>query len=62
MIVIDATNTILGRLATRAAKLALEGESIRVVNCEKAFIVGRQGDIIKKFSARDRMGSKYPRP
>lgn len=61
MIVIDATNTILGRLATKAAKLALEGESIRVVSCEKAFIVGKQGDIVKKYTHRMNLGSKPPK-
>jgi len=61
MIIIDATNTILGRLATRVSKLALEGESIRITNCEKAFIVGSQGDIIKKYTLRDNLGSKPPK-
>ena len=58
MIVVDATNTILGRLATRAAKLALEGESVRITNCEKAYIVGKQGDIVKKYTERMNLGSK----
>ncbi len=36
--IIDANNMILGRLASFAAKKALLGEKIDVINCEKAVI------------------------
>lgn len=58
MIVVDATNTILGRFATKLAKSALEGETIFVVNSEKAYIVGDPRDIFRKYKALDDMGSK----
>jgi len=40
MKVYDASGQILGRIATRIAKDLLRGETIRVVNCEKAVISG----------------------
>lgn len=42
MIVIDSTNLILGRIATFAAKKAILGEDVRVINAEKAVISGKQ--------------------
>ena len=40
MIVIDATDLLLGRFAGYAAKQALLGKEIRVINCEKAVVSG----------------------
>ncbi len=40
---IDATNAILGRLASYVAKQALLGNSINVFNCELAVVSGRVG-------------------
>jgi large subunit ribosomal protein L13 len=40
MKVYDGTGMILGRLATVAAKEALLGNEVRVVNCEKVIISG----------------------
>ena len=49
MIIIDATNLILGRIATFAAKQALLGEQIVVLNCEKAIITGERKMVINAF-------------
>ena len=38
--IIDATDLIVGRVASIAAKLALNGDTVHVVNCEKARITG----------------------
>jgi len=40
MKVYDATNQILGRMATRIAKDLLRGEEVAIVNCEKAVLSG----------------------
>jgi len=40
--IIDATGLILGRLASFAAKRLLQGESIIIVNAEKAIISGKR--------------------
>jgi large subunit ribosomal protein L13 len=53
MIIIDATNLILGRLAARAAKLALSGEEIVIVNCENTIISGKKRIILQKFKTRE---------
>ncbi len=41
-IIIDATNQIMGRICTQAAKQALLGNTIKIVNCEKAVITGNK--------------------
>lgn len=40
MIIYDASNQILGRLASRIAKDLLKGERVFVINCERAVISG----------------------
>jgi len=70
MIVIDAKNAVAGRLASYAAKLALSGEEVLIINAEKAIITGNKKYIFEKFLQRRhrksitnprRMGPKYPR-
>lgn len=55
-IIIDATNSVVGRLATFAAKQALYGKKVIIVNCEKAKIIGDPKIIIEDFLARRRLG------
>lgn len=62
MEVIDASNTILGRLATEVAKKALKGEEIVVVNSEKAVISGRKEIVFKKYLQRRNRGSPQKGP
>ena len=52
MTVIDAKDLVLGRLATAVAKRALLGESIDIVNCEKAIITGNKKTILKRYQQR----------
>ena len=64
--VIDATNMIAGRLASKVAKLALLGEKVVVVNCENAIITGDLKFLIKKFNEKFDIGTpqhgpKWPR-
>ena len=67
MKVIDATNLILGRMACIAAKSALKGEEVAVVNCEKAVISGNKKKVLEKFKHRrergkgGKWGPFYPR-
>lgn len=69
MTVIDATNHVLGRLASIVAERALQGEDIDIVNAEKAVIIGHENSIIKKWKRRldlttkgnPNKGPKYPR-
>ncbi len=57
MIIIDATNLIVGRFATFAAKQALLGEEIAIVNCEKAFITGSKEHILNEYKRKRSMGT-----
>ncbi len=57
MIIIDAKDLIVGRFATYAAKQALLGEEIAVVNCEKAYITGTRQHVLDEFKRKRSMGT-----
>jgi len=48
-IIIDAEESVFGRLCSYAAKQALEGNEIIIVNSEKAIISGNKTEIFEKF-------------
>lgn len=50
--IIDAKDLVLGRMAAIAAKQALNGEDIHIVNCEQAIITGNKKSIVKHHLAR----------
>ncbi|MAE12936.1 50S ribosomal protein L13 [Candidatus Woesearchaeota archaeon] len=54
--IIDATNKILGRLATQVAKQALLGEEVKIIHCDKAIITGNRSDILGKYKKRSERG------
>jgi|WetSurMetagenome_2_1015567.scaffolds.fasta_scaffold654427_2 large subunit ribosomal protein L13 len=54
--IIDATDHVLGRMATKAAKLALLGENVIVVNCEKALISGNKRAILGVYRHQETLG------
>lgn len=58
MKVITAEGAVLGRLASKVAKLLLTGEEIRVVNAEKAIIVGPKKRIITEFRHKRKIGDR----
>lgn len=60
--IIDAKDLILGRISTYAAKKALLGEDINVINCEKAIITGDKKVVFAKYKRFREMGipSKGP--
>lgn len=60
--ILDASNSRLGRLASVAAKKALLGEEVIVVNCEKAVITGRKKDIVSKYLLRLELGQPTKGP
>jgi len=60
--IINAEDTILGRLATYAAKQALLGEKVFVINCEKAIITGSRKDILNDFAERIARGNPFKGP
>jgi len=62
-IIIDADMGIFGRLCVFAAKKALEGDEVVIVNSEKAVITGNKKNIIEKYKIlRDKGGTSLKGP
>ncbi|MBN3037539.1 MAG: 50S ribosomal protein L13 [Candidatus Diapherotrites archaeon] len=69
MKIIDATDAVLGRLASRVAKTLLEGEAVVITNADEAVITGKKESIFarykKYYDRKDRAnptkGPHYPR-
>lgn len=58
MKIIDGKDAIMGRLASYAAKEALKGETIAIVNAEQVIITGNRLSIIENFNkSRTKIGS-----
>ena len=57
MIVIDAKDLIIGRLATFVAKQALAGEQIRILNVEHIVITGDPKQTLEKYKQRRALGA-----
>ena len=62
MKIVDGTNLVLGRLASKVAKEAMKGEEISVVNSEKTVVTGRKADIMMQYHELRTVGSKYKGP
>lgn len=60
--IIDAKNTILGRLAAYVAKKALLGETIDIINCELAIVTGTKRKIIESYRERIHRGEPFHGP
>jgi large subunit ribosomal protein L13 len=55
--IIDAKDKIVGRFATVAAKKAITGEKIDIINCESAIITGREKYLLNEFKRKKDMGT-----
>ncbi len=55
--IIDASNLLLGRMATVVAKKALLGEKIDIVNCENALISGKRNMILAHYRHKKERGT-----
>ena len=62
MKIYDASNQILGRIATNVAKDLLKGENVYVVNCEKAAISGNPKFTEEHYLHRVRRGDPHHGP
>jgi len=58
MKIINAEGLILGRLASKVAKMLLEGEEVIIVNAEKAIITGNREDIFAKYKRRTELRTR----
>lgn len=57
---LDAEGSTLGRLASYAAKQALLGNEVDVLNCEKAIVSGRKEDVIEDYKERRQLNTIKP--
>ncbi len=48
-IFVNAEDSVLGRLASFAAKQALQGNEIIILNCEKAIISGKKKSVLEQY-------------
>jgi large subunit ribosomal protein L13 len=62
MKIYDASGQILGRISTKIAKDLLKGETIKVVNCEKAVISGGPKNTKKHYFEKRKRGDPHHGP
>lgn len=66
-IIIDGENAVFGRLCSYAAKQALQGNEIIIVNSEKTIITGNKKNVLDKYRQKkvrggaSRKGPHYPK-
>jgi large subunit ribosomal protein L13 len=60
--IVDADGAILGRLSTKIAKELLKGESIIVINSEKAVISGNPEAVFERFYLKKKRGDPHQGP
>lgn len=48
-IIVDATDGMVGRVASYAAKQALLGKKVILVNCREALVTGKQNEIMERY-------------
>lgn len=60
--IINAENLVLGRLSSLAAKKALVGEKVDIINSERSIIIGTKANILKKYHRKRAMGRPHVGP
>ncbi|MGC8479518.1 MAG: 50S ribosomal protein L13 [Candidatus Micrarchaeia archaeon] len=55
---INGEGIVLGRLASKSAKLLLEGNEVKIFNAEKVVISGHLKDIISKYKVKVELKDK----
>lgn len=60
--IIDGKDLILGRLAAFAAKKALEGDSVIIVNAEQVILTGTKKLLLENFIHKQHMGHAFNGP
>lgn len=58
MVIIDGTNTILGRLASKIAKMLIQGNNVHLINAEKIIVSGSPKKIIDNYVQKRRLQHK----
>ncbi len=57
MVVLDATDQVLGRFASLVAKRLLAGDEVHVLNAEKAIVTGKRLTLLAEYLDKRHMGS-----
>ena len=60
--IINAEKLILGRMAAIVAKQALLGQEIKIVNCEKAVIIGHRRPVVAHYKKKLKLGQPQQGP
>lgn len=60
--IIDAKNSILGRLTTTVTQEALKGKTVHVLNCNDVVVTGDKEEIINDYRQRRERGAPYTGP
>ncbi|MFC1648458.1 50S ribosomal protein L13 [Nanoarchaeota archaeon] len=55
-VVINAEDKVLGRMAAYAAKQAMNGNKVDIVNCEKAVVTGSRQSVFSDYKRKRSMG------
>jgi len=61
-IYLDASEQVMGRMASKVAKELLNGRNVYVINAEKSIITGNQKFIIKDYREKVDRGDPYHGP
>jgi len=56
-VVVDAQDCILGRVSSKVAQRVLDGETVAVVNAERAVITGNEEATMETYHTRAELGS-----
>ncbi len=57
--IFDAEEMVVGRLGAKAAKAALLGDMVVIVNAEKAIITGKRRTVIKEWQQKFKIRTSY---
>lgn len=60
--IIDGDRTALGRLASKVAKMALEGEDVIILNANNIYVTGNKNSIRDKYMNRIEVGTTSKGP
>ena len=61
-LIVDADDMVAGRLASSVAKMLLNGNAVKIVNAEKAVILGNPVHIVEEFRKKIARGDPYKGP
>ena len=60
--IIDAKDSLLGRVCTVAAKEILKGTKVDIVNCEEAVVSGTKESILARYHRKHKLGAPNKGP